>query len=91
MRLYGFNSVVERLRSNPKTIRQIYLQEGHREASYIHRKAKQWEIPVYVVPGSKLLKLARNTNTQGILVDIEDFIYKPYDDLLEEAVDKKGR
>ena len=89
MRLYGYNSVVERLRSYPKTIRHIYLQEGHREAAYIHRKAKQWEIPVYVVPGTKLLKLARNTNTQGILVDIEDFSYKSYDDLLEEAADKK--
>ena len=89
MRLYGKNPASERLKSNPKSIRKIYLQEGFDDAAYFHMKAKQWAIPVMVIPRSRMLKIARNVNTQGILVDVEDFSYVPFDELLEQSRKKR--
>ncbi len=89
MKLTGKNPVIERLRSNPATIRKIYLQEGFQDAAYIYKKAKQRGIPVFVTLPSRLLKMARNTNTQGILAEVEDFSYMPYEELLDMAFEKK--
>jgi len=85
MRLYGKNPVLERIKTNPRSIRKIYIQEGHQEAGYIRKKAKKWGIPVYTVPRTKVQKLARNVNTQGLVVETDDFPYVPYEDLLETA------
>lgn len=89
MRLYGKNPVIERLKSNPRSIQKIYVMEGHGEGSYIRQKAKRWGIPVLSVPASKIQKLARDVNTQGLLADIDDYAYVPYDELLTTALEKK--
>jgi len=89
MKLYGKNAVIERLRSNPKSIRKIYIQHGFKGTLYIHKKARQWGIPVLPVAQSKMMKIGRDKNAQGILVDVEDFAYIPYDELLETALKKK--
>ena len=89
MKLSGKNPVLERLRTNPKSIRKVYMQSGFSESSYIHSKARKWGFPVYVVQKSKFQRLRRNVNTQGILVEVEDFLYTPYQELLEMALKKK--
>jgi len=89
MKLYGKNSAIERLRSNPKSIRKIYIQHGFKGTLLIHKKAKQWGIPILPVPQSKMMKIGRDKNAQGILVDVEDFAYVDYDELLETALKKK--
>ena len=90
MRLYGKNSVIERLRANPASVRKIYIEQGFQETAYIYKRAKDKGIPVVFVPRSKMIKIARNLNTQGILVDTDDFFYQRFDDLLENAVEKKN-
>jgi len=80
MRLYGKNPVLERLKSNPKSIRRITLQEGHPDAGYFYKKARQWGIPVVAVPKSKMLKLTRNVNSQGVIFEVDDFSYTPFDE-----------
>ena len=89
MKLYGKNPVLERLRSNPKSIKKIFIEEGHRELAYIRQKGNKWGIPVICVPASKMLKMGRSWNTQGILVEVDDFAYVPYDELIETAINKK--
>ncbi len=89
MRIYGNNPVLERLRSAPQTIRRIYIQPGHSDAGYIYKKAKQRAIPVLSVPKTKIQKLARNVNTQGLLVEVDDFLYVEYPDLLTRAQEKR--
>lgn len=88
MKLYGKNPVIERLKTNPESIHRIYVQEGSNEASYIFKKAHQRSVPVVSVPRSKIFKLARNVNAQGILAEVDDFLYIPYPELLEKAVEK---
>ena len=85
MKLFGKNVVMERLRANPTSIRKIYVQHGFKGTLYIHKKAKQWGIPVLPIPQSKMMKIGRDKNAQGILVDVEDFAFVPYDELLETA------
>ena len=89
MKLFGKNPVMERLRSNPQSIHKIFLQPGLPEAAYIYKKAKQHGIPVFAVPGARMAKINRTRNTQGVLVDVDDFAYVPYDELLETAREKK--
>lgn len=83
MHICGKNPVLERLKSNPKSIKRITIQQGHPEAGYIYQKAKKWGIPVATVPASKILKLARTLNAQGLVIDVEDFTYYPLEEILE--------
>jgi 23S rRNA (guanosine2251-2'-O)-methyltransferase len=89
MRLYGKNPVIERLKANPKTILRIFVQEGHVDSGYIKKKASKWGIAVCPVPQTKMLKLCRNVNSQGVLAEVEDFQYTDYQDLLQLAEEKK--
>ena len=90
MRLYGKNPVLERLKTNPKSIRKIYVQEGQADAAYISRKAKQWNIPFSYIPRSQMLKMGQSLNTQGILVEIDDFVYADYEDVIQETKKRHG-
>ncbi len=89
MRLFGRNSVIEKLRSAPQTIKQIYLSQDFKDASVIHKKAKKQRIPLYVVPASKIQKMGRTKNTQGVVAVIYEFEYVPYEDLVADALKKK--
>ena len=80
---------MERLRSDPKSIRKIYVQHGFKGTLFIHKKARQWGIPVFPAPESKMMKIGRDRNTQGILADVDDVTYIPYEELLETALKKK--
>ena len=89
MKLYGKNPVLERIKTNPKSIHKIFIQEGHEEAGYIQKKSRQFGIACIHVPRSKIQKLSQSLNTQGVVADVADFAYTPYDDLLTLAVGKK--
>jgi len=89
MKLYGKNPVIERLKSNPKSIRRIMIDEDHMDLAYIRKKCNQHGIGVQTVPHSKIQRLAQNLNTQGILADIDDFTYTAIDELLNNAYEKK--
>ncbi len=88
MRLYGKNPVIERLKFNPQSIKKIYIEIGHADAGYIYKKAKKSGIAVCPVPKSKIQKLARSVNAQGILADIGDYPYVEYDELLGQVLKK---
>ena len=89
MRIFGKNPVLERLRSQPATIRKISIEPGFPEAAYIHKKAKQHNIPVIVLPRTKMQKIMRHANAQGVFIDIGEFEYMDYQDMLEQARSKK--
>ena len=89
MKLYGKNPVIERLKADPKTIRRVLIEQGHPDTAYIHKKCHQWGITVASVGRSQIQRLAHNLNTQGILAEIEEFPYQPFDDMLATAWDKK--
>ncbi|NLE64609.1 MAG: 23S rRNA (guanosine(2251)-2'-O)-methyltransferase RlmB [Elusimicrobia bacterium] len=85
MKIYGKNPVLERLKSNPRSIRRIFVQAGNPEHSYIALKAKKHGIPVIVSHARHMMKLGKSLNTQGLVMDVEDFSYVDYDDLLDRV------
>jgi 23S rRNA (guanosine2251-2'-O)-methyltransferase len=85
MKIYGKNPVLERLKADPKSINHIFVEIGNPEHQYIAMKAKKHGIPVSLVPESKMMKLGRTLNTQGLLMEVKDFAYADYDDLVDEA------
>ncbi len=89
MRLFGKNPVIERLRSDPQSIQKIYIEEGTSGAALVRKKAKQHNIPVMTVNASKMIKMARHKNTQGVMSVITGFEYEDYDDLLANALKNK--
>lgn len=85
MKLYGKSPVLERLKSNPRTIKKILIQEDHPEGPYIRQKAKKWNIPIFFIPRDRMHKLGQRLHSQGLLVEVEDFFYVPYEEMLERA------
>lgn len=88
MRIYGKNTVIERLRANPQSFRKIHIEHGFTDASEIYKRAKKHNIPVMVVQSSRMDRIARNKNMQGIVADVCDFEYADYDDLLKQCIEK---
>jgi 23S rRNA (guanosine2251-2'-O)-methyltransferase len=85
MKIYGKNPVIERIKADPKSVRRAYVEIGHGDHGYIALKGKKYGFPVMPVPASKMAKLGHSHNTQGLLIEVEDFTYADYDELLDEA------
>jgi len=89
MKLFGKNPVIERLRTNPSSIKKIYIQQGLEGIGAIRKKAFSAGIPILIVPKSKIIKIARNANTQGVIVDVEGYDYVEFNELLKVSFKKK--
>ncbi len=87
MRIYGKNPVLERLKTNHRSIQKIFIEYDHPEAPYIQKKAKQWGIPVVHLKKFQIEKWARNKNTQGLMMEIDEFSYRAFPDLLAAAIE----
>jgi len=89
MRLYGKNSVMERLRFNPGSVRKIFLEQGQNGLAAIHKKARQRNIQIVSIMPSKMMKLARNKNTQGVLANVDEYTYVDYSELINISIKRK--
>ena len=87
MYLYGKNSVLERLKANPKSIRKIFVQENF-NAPHILKIIKSVNIPLQRVLEKELLRIKRADRVQGIVAEVNKFNYSPFKDLLYRPKDK---
>ena len=81
MYLYGKNSVWERLKADPDSIRKIYLQD-HFEAPHIEKLINAANIPVTRVNEKELLKIKRADRLQGIVAEVNKYTYTSFEKLL---------
>ncbi|MBI5409333.1 MAG: 23S rRNA (guanosine(2251)-2'-O)-methyltransferase RlmB [Nitrospirae bacterium] len=81
MYLYGKNSILERLKANPQSIRKIFLQDNFKDAE-IERAVKSVKIPVSRVSENELLRIKRADRLQGIVAEADKFQYTPFEKLL---------
>jgi 23S rRNA (guanosine2251-2'-O)-methyltransferase len=79
--LYGKNSVLERLRTFPGTIRKIYIQNNF-SASHIVKAAEAEGILCERVTERELLRIKRADRLQGIVAEVERYEYAPLERLL---------
>ncbi len=82
MFLYGKNSVAERLKKNPRTVKSVLLEEGFSD-SLIQELLSAQKISIKRMPKDKLAKLLRVSHTQGVALEIENFKYEDFDALLD--------
>ncbi len=83
MHLYGKRPVIERLKSDPKTIRSLYLQQGVALPDVVQTAKAAGKVFVSV-PKSDFTKLAGEVHAQGVLAEVEEFQYIPLEDLLKK-------
>lgn len=81
MYLYGKNSVLERLKAKPKSIRRIFVQENF-NASHIINLANSANIPVNRVSEKELIRIKHADRLQGIVAEVNKFTYTPFEKLL---------
>ena len=81
MFLYGKNSVFERLKANPQSIKKIFLEENF-SASHIEELIKSAKITVKRVSKRELYRLKNADSLQGIVATVAKFEYADLEDLL---------
>ncbi|MCP4652474.1 MAG: 23S rRNA (guanosine(2251)-2'-O)-methyltransferase RlmB [Candidatus Omnitrophica bacterium] len=82
--LYGKNSILERVKTSPQTIKEVFIRDGF-DAVAIVNAVKKARIPLSVVSQRELSKMKRADNLQGIIAKIDSFKYVDFDDLLNSS------
>jgi 23S rRNA (guanosine2251-2'-O)-methyltransferase len=82
MLLYGKNSVLERLRAHPESIRKVLLSDKFNE-SEVERLIEKHAIPAERLPSSELAKKLPAKDVQGILAKVRKFEYVRFEELLD--------
>ena len=84
MRLYGRNSVIERLRSAPASVRKVFLQDSCR-IPLLEQLMQQHGISGERVSASSLAKKMPAKDLQGVLAEVDLFGYTAWPELLSRA------
>lgn len=87
MYLYGKNSVLERLKANPKSIKKVFLENSF-NGPHIISAIENAKVPVKRVSEKELSNIKRADRLQGIIAEVDRFKYAPFDELLYEKKDK---
>ena len=84
MYLYGKNSVMERLKANPKSISKVYIQDNFKSPDIIEM-IKSRKIPIVKVDEKGLLKIKRADRLQGIVAETPNYTYASFEKLLDDS------
>jgi 23S rRNA (guanosine2251-2'-O)-methyltransferase len=82
--LYGKNSIAERIREHPRSIRQIYIQDNFRDPQLL-KMIQSEDIPCTTVSEKDLLAIKRADRLQGIVAETAAFTYTPFEELLGDS------
>lgn len=86
-RLYGRNSVSERLKIKPETIHNVLIDKSQ-DIKGIEQLCKIKRIPIRYLSERDFEKISRNIRAQGIIAEVEDFHYTTLDDVLSLPQEK---
>jgi len=89
MRLYGKNSVLERIKVAPGTIRKIYLQKKT-NLSEIVKHLKENNLKFESVEKKWFNQNYPGIHTQGILAEIDEFEYAAYETIIKKCINKEA-
>ncbi|MFH1384063.1 MAG: 23S rRNA (guanosine(2251)-2'-O)-methyltransferase RlmB [Candidatus Omnitrophota bacterium] len=81
MYLYGKNSVFERLQSNSKSIKNIYVHNTF-DVPQIVNRIESCNIPLHRVNERELEKIKRADRLQGIVARVDTFTYTPFESII---------
>lgn len=82
MLVYGKNVCLEYLQKSEK-VRKVYIQEGFKDEN-LNSLIGKLKIQPKILPKYELDRLANGLH-QGIILDVEDFVYTDYHDFTEDS------
>jgi len=85
MKLYGKNSVLERIKADPKSIKGLYLQKKT-DLSGIVKAAKKAKLEFESVSKSFLDKKCGAVHSQGVMAEVDEFEYTPFSVIFDECM-----
>ncbi len=88
MFLYGKNSVVERIKKNPQSIKKIFLQKGSNDEHFL-KEIKNMRIPIIYTDISQIQFKKFSNRTYRIAAEIKDFQYSDFKDILNKQDEEK--
>ena len=88
MKLYGKKPVLERVKSDPGSIRKLYLQKKT-DMSEVVKASKDAGITFDSVEKEWLVSITGDANTQGVMAEVDEFEYASFPEVLSECLDSK--
>jgi 23S rRNA (guanosine2251-2'-O)-methyltransferase len=88
MILYGKNPVLERIRVNPGTVKELFLQKG-KDLSEIVRAAAAENIYFKSVDSVFISDLCKSANTQGVAAKVPDFEYQDREHIFKRCLSRE--
>jgi len=85
MYLYGKNSILERMKARPESIRRIFIQDNF-HAPDIMDVIRANNIPFKTMPEKDLLRIKRADRLQGIVAETENYRYAPLEPALQQGL-----
>jgi len=87
MKLFGKNPVLERIKVDPGSIKKLCLRQKT-ELSEIVRAAKEAGIKFESIPVESFSRLSGDANTQGVVAEVSDYEYMPFQEMLSKSLQK---
>ena len=86
--LYGRNSVMERIKAHPESVRRVYIREGL-SVPDLEKLINQRKIDCERIPAASLDKMRPQKDLQGVVARVGLFRYAAPEDLISQAVREK--
>lgn len=80
-KLYGKNSVLERLTVNPKSIERVFIKKDANLGNLEHI-CRLKNIPLRYFSEREFRRFPKDNRNQGIAAEVEDFKYAPFESIL---------
>ncbi len=88
MYLYGKNSIHERLKVSPESIRQIFVQENF-NGPHIMKLVKTSKTPCKKVSEKELLRIKQADRLQGIVAEVNKYQYTSFEESLRTGIERR--
>jgi len=85
MYLYGRNSVMERIKAHPETVRRVYLREGL-SVRDLEKLIRQKKIDCERLPAATLDKMRPQKDLQGVVARVDLFQHSDPEELIDRAI-----
>lgn len=89
MFLYGKNSIIERIKKNPQTIKKIFLEKNFND-ELVLKKIKNTNIPVIYKNLMDLQFKKFSNRAYKIIAEVNDFQYTQFKDILNKSDQEKS-
>lgn len=87
MYLYGKNSVMERIKTRPESIKTVFLQENFSSGGILDA-IESARVPAKRVSEKELSRIKHADRLQGIVAEVDKFAYTPFEKLLHNPEHK---